>query len=99
MRLDPAPLCLLNDGGTLRNPPHASFGHPHKFLVCDVCGNMHTIELLADAIKSSWEALRLGFEPLEYRQSGNIRISLSFGKFGAEATAHPAGTLRWGGRC
>ncbi len=47
-------------------------------LVCDVCGDKYTDELLEQTIKSSWEALRLGYMPREWRPHGDIRLSMSF---------------------
>ena len=85
MRLDPAPLCLRNDGGTLCRlirPVDAFANH----LTCDVCGDMYTAELLEAVIKSSWEALRLGYMPSEYRLYGNVRLSVAFREHGPVTT-------------
>ncbi len=72
MRLDPAPLCLRNDGGTLWH-----IGDQHKrwdllLRICDVCGDKYSVELLGATIKSSWEALRLGYQPAELRPEGRV---------------------------
>ena len=84
--------CLRNDGGTLLSSPGPTF----DWAKCNVCGDKYTIELLEDLIKSSWEALRLGYNPLEHRSGGDVTLTVTFGKFGAVTTAHVAGTLKWG---
>ncbi|KKL54242.1 hypothetical protein LCGC14_2267360 [marine sediment metagenome] len=73
MRLDPAPLCLRNDGGTLCRPPKTA--DKLVWRVCDVCGQRFTVDLLEVAIKSSWEALRLGYQPAELRPEGRVVLT------------------------
>ncbi len=98
MRLDPAPLCLRNDGGTLWH-----IGDQHKrwdlrLRICDVCGDKYTVDLLGATIKSTWEALRLGLMPLEHRGWGDVRLSVAFGERGPVTTETTVGPWRVPGR-
>lgn len=68
MRLDPAPLCVRNDGGTLCRPAERH----GPVLICDVCRGWYSVELLEQTIKSTWEALRLGYQPMELRPAGRV---------------------------
>ncbi len=86
MRLDPAPLCLRNDGGTLR---FLFDEYTYELMECDVCGDKYTVELLERAIKSTWEALRLGYHPYELRPFGMVRLSLIWGTERGEFTNGP----------
>ncbi len=87
--------CLRNDNGTLLSSPGPSF----NWARCDVCGDKYTIELLEDVIKSSWDALRLGYNPLEHRSWGDVTLRVTFGKFGAKTTAWMTQALRWEDQC
>ncbi len=83
MRLDPAPLLLRNDGGTLWHIGDEHARWDLRLRICDVCGDKYTVELLKLAIKSSWEALRLGYQPTERKSWGGVaRISMTFNEFG-----------------
>ncbi len=71
MRLDPAPLCLRNDGGTLCRL-HDVHGQELPLWICGLCGDKYSVELLEATIKSSWEALRLSYQPTELRPEGRV---------------------------
>ncbi len=75
MRLDPAPLCLRNDGGTLGY----DWNGFRDVVSCYVCGDKYSVELLEQTIKSTWEALRLGYQPTVRKSWGGVaRISMTF---------------------
>ena len=61
--------CLRNDGGRLRGSP----GPTLDYTKCDVCGDKYTIALLEQTIKSTWEALRLGYQPTERQPNGAVK--------------------------
>ncbi len=66
--------CLRNHHGTLLSGPGPTF----NWAKCDVCGDRYAYEVLESILRSTWEALRLGYQPLESRASGDIRMSVSF---------------------
>ena len=70
MRLDPAPLCLRNDGGTLGY----DWNGFRDVVSCHVCGDKYSVELLEQTIKSTWEALRLGYQPTERLANGAVKL-------------------------
>ncbi len=81
MRLDPAPLCLRNDGGTLcwgGDYEGRVFFRDDSYRKCDVCGQRYTVELLEGVVKSTWEALRLGCRPVERRPHGLLEMELLY---------------------
>ncbi len=86
MRLDPAPLCLRNDGGTLWHIGDEHARWDLRLRICDVCGDKYSVELLEATIKSSWEALRLGYMPVEHRSYGEVVLSVKFGPHGPVTT-------------
>ncbi len=79
MRLDPAPLCLRNDGGTLWHIGDEHARWDLRLRICDVCGDKYSVELLEATIKSTWEALRVGMMPIERRRHGLFELWLTFG--------------------
>ena len=86
MRLDPAPLCLRNDGGTLCYGGHyegGQFLRDDTYRGCDVCGDKYSVELLEQWIKSTWEALRLGYTPTVRKPWGGVAlVTMSFNEHG-----------------
>lgn len=72
-------LCLRNDGGRLRGSPGPSL----IYAKCDVCGDKYTVELLEATIKSTWEALRLGYTPTVRKPWGGVAlVTMSFNEHG-----------------
>ena len=71
------PQCLRNDGGLLRRY------ESEPFLECDICGDKWTPELLDGVYRSTWEALRLGYQPTVRKTWGAVaRITTVYGEHG-----------------
>ena len=77
MKLNSEPIrCLRGLDGTLIRPSAPTDRDLYR--ICDVCGDKYTTELLEAGIRSTWEALRLGYHPTERRTGGAVaRLSIS----------------------
>lgn len=62
--------CIRNDGGLLRGSPGPSL----HWAACRVCDLRVSPVLLEEIPRSSWEALRLGFQPIVQGK----RLTMSF---------------------
>ena len=65
-------LCLRNDGGTLVDYPDDP-----RLRWCDRCSHKYTKELEDGVISSTWDALRLGYQPLVGWGYGRGRLSMA----------------------